>query len=75
MSRVTGVEYENRQNVTKSLKITQKIEIPAYTVARTVAFAQAAIADSFGVQFKYDFSGLDTSKLLNFYGVSTLVPI
>jgi hypothetical protein len=68
MSRVTGVEYENRQNVTKSLKITQKIEISAYTVARAVAFARAAIADSFGVQFKYDFSE-------NFYGVSTLVPI
>jgi hypothetical protein len=39
MSRVTGVECENRQNVTKSLKITQKIEISAYTVARAVAFA------------------------------------
>ncbi|KAJ7301633.1 hypothetical protein DFH08DRAFT_978570 [Mycena albidolilacea] len=34
MSQVTGVEYENRQNVTKSLKIAQKIEISAHTVAR-----------------------------------------
>ncbi|KAJ7339841.1 hypothetical protein DFH08DRAFT_812227 [Mycena albidolilacea] len=66
MSRVTGVEYENRQNVTKSLKITQKIEISAYTVGRAVAFAQAAVIDSFGVQFKYDFSGLDNSKLFKF---------
>jgi hypothetical protein len=66
MSRVTGVEYKNRQNVTKSLKITQKIEISSYTVARAVAFARAAVVDSFGVQFKYDFSGLDNSKLFKF---------
>jgi hypothetical protein len=46
MSRVTGVEYENRRNVTKSLKIAQKIEFSAYTVARAVAFARAAIVDS-----------------------------
>jgi hypothetical protein len=48
MSRVTGVEYENRQNVTKSLKIAPKIEISAYTVAGAVAFARAALVDSFG---------------------------
>ncbi|KAJ7810238.1 hypothetical protein B0H14DRAFT_3757899 [Mycena olivaceomarginata] len=47
-SRVTGVEYENRQNVTKSLKIAPKIEISAYTVARAVVFARAALVDSFG---------------------------
>jgi hypothetical protein len=35
MSRVTGVEYENRQNVTKSLKIAQKIEISAHGCARS----------------------------------------
>ncbi len=46
MSRVTGIEYENRQNVTKLLKITEEIEISAYTVARAVAFAGAAIIDS-----------------------------
>jgi hypothetical protein len=46
MSRVTGVEYENRQNVTKSLKIAQKIEISAYTVARVPWHARAAIVDS-----------------------------
>ncbi|KAJ7890992.1 hypothetical protein B0H14DRAFT_2561101 [Mycena olivaceomarginata] len=49
LSRVTGVEYENRQNVTKSLKITPKIEISAYTVARAVAFARAAFVDSIGL--------------------------
>jgi hypothetical protein len=46
MSRVTGVEYENRQNVTKSLKIARKIEIAACAVARAVAFARATIVDS-----------------------------
>jgi hypothetical protein len=34
------------QNRWKLLKITQKIEILAYTVARAVAFARAAIVDS-----------------------------
>jgi hypothetical protein len=44
-SRVTGIEYENRQNVTKSLKITQKIEISAYMVARR-GVARAVIVGS-----------------------------
>ncbi|KAJ7318671.1 hypothetical protein DFH08DRAFT_819570, partial [Mycena albidolilacea] len=46
MSRITGVKDENRENVTKSLKITQKIEISAYTVACAMAFARAAIVGS-----------------------------
>jgi hypothetical protein len=75
LSRVTGVEYENRQNVTKSLKITPKIEISAYTVARAVAFARAAFVDSIGLIGVFNPSKISAiwTILTFFYSLSTLV--
>ncbi|KAJ7790982.1 hypothetical protein B0H14DRAFT_2625509 [Mycena olivaceomarginata] len=43
---VTGAEYGDRRSVAGSLRITQKIEISAYTVAHAVVFARAAIVES-----------------------------
>jgi hypothetical protein len=77
MSRVTGVKYENRQNVTKSLKITPKIEISAYRVASAVAFLLLLTALGIGAHWVFNPSTISAiwTILTFFYSVSTLVHV
>ncbi|KAJ7351300.1 hypothetical protein DFH08DRAFT_806027 [Mycena albidolilacea] len=73
MSRVTGAEYENGQNVTKSVKIAPKIEISAYTVARAVVFARAALVDSFGHRGSLEFSWRFPTKVTGRYELNKML--